>query len=283
MKRCHPLLSLVLAALATSACGENLTLPPEREPATSEDPAELACTPDLDGVIQRDELAAAIGVPIGYLVSPPGTERPVDLRGTAEENGKTHWDLSIDYADDRALSITPKTPEDAWYEDSFPEDGAFVTPLDAGGRVESIGVLRDDGLYLLGVASAEADPPEGRTLLVYQEPILVLALPVVVGNEHVAVGTIENGFALGLPYAGRDVYEVKVDALGSLDVPQLSFDQVHRVITQVTVEPVVGTSVTRRQVSFYAECFAEVARATAEDGEEDTLFGTAGELRRLGL
>ena len=77
---------------------------------------------------------------------------------------------------------------------------------------------------------------------------------------------------------------MKVDALGSIDLPQLSFDQVHRVNTKVTVEPVVGSSVTRRQVSFYAECFAEVARATAsEDEEDEPLFGTAGELRRLGL
>lgn len=274
---------LLSLALLAAACGDNLTLPPEREPATSEDPAELACTPDGDGVIERSELAAAIGVPIGYLVSPPGAERPVDLRGTPGDDGATAWDLSIDYADDRALRVTPQTPAGAWYEASFPEEGAFVTPLDPEGRNVSIGVLREDGLYLLGVASAEADPPEGRTLLVYQEPILTLALPVVVGNQHVAVGTIEDGLIQGLPYAGRDVYEVEVDALGSLDLPQLSFDQVHRVTTKVTVEPVVGESVVQRQVSFYAECFAEVARATATDGEDEALFTAASELRRLGL
>jgi hypothetical protein len=282
MKRL-PSLLLCLVATTSAACGDNLTFPPEREAATSEDPSELACTPDIDGVLRRDELAAAIGVPIGYLVSPPGTERPVDLRGTPDDDGKTHWDFSIDYADDRALEITPRTPAGAWYEAEFAEEGAFVTPLDAGGRIESIGVLRDDGLYLLGVASAEADPPEGRTLLVYQDAILILALPIVLGNEHVAVGTIEDGLAQGLPYAGRDVYAVNVDALGSIDLPQLSFDQVHRVVTQVTVEPVVGSSVTRRQVSFYAECFAEVARASADGEEDDVLFGTASELRRLGF
>lgn len=278
--RALPLLPLLLLAVA---CGDNLTLPPEREPATSDDPAKLACTPDGDGTIARSELAAAIGVPIGYLVSPPGAERPVDLRGVPGDDGATVWDLSIDYADDRALRVTPSTPAGTWFEASFPEEGAFVTPLDPEGRNLSVGVLREDGLYLLGVASAEADPPGGRTLLVYQEPILTLALPVVVGNQHVAVGTIENGVIQGLPYAGRDVYEVEVDGLGALDLPQLSFDQVHRVTTKVTVEPVVGESVVQRQVSFYAECFAEVARATATADEDDALFATAGELRRLGL
>jgi len=53
-------------------------------------------------------------------------------------------------------------------------------------------------------------------------------------------------------------------------------------VTKVTVEPAVGDAVVRRQVSFYAECFAEVARATSADGETTDLFTTATELRRLG-
>jgi hypothetical protein len=272
-----------IAALGLVARGANHTHPPQREPAEGEAPGEIACTPDLDGAIARDELAAAIGVPIRYLVSPPGTERPVDLRGSRDEDGVLIWNFSIDYADDRALTLTPATPAGRWYEPHFPEEGAFVTPFDAGGRVESIGVLRDDGLYLLGLASAEEAPGEGQTLLVYREPVLVLAIPVVVGNNHISVGEIEDGFALGLPYAGRDVYEVKVDAIGAADLPQLSFDQVHRVVTRVTLEPVVGTSQSRQQVSFYSECFAEIARATSEGDEDEELFETAAELRRLGL
>ncbi len=267
---------------ALAACGDNLTLPPERTPAQGSDTQELECIPDLDGIIQRDELAAAIGVPINYLVSPPGVERPVDLKGTPDEEGKTVWNLSVDYADDQALVVTPSTPAGTWFEGLFDVEGAFVTPFDAGGTVLSVGVLEDDGLYLLGVVSAEENPDDGQTRLVYTDPVLVLALPVEVGESHVSVGEVVDGTAFGLPYAGRDVYEVAVDALGAADLPQLSFDQVHRVVTKVTVEPVVGTSTSRRQVSFFAECFAEIGRASA-DGDEDELFTTATELRRLGF
>ncbi len=271
-----------LLLLALVDCGDNLTLPPERQPAQSGATQELECIPDLDGKIQRDELAAAIGVPINYLVSPPGLERPVDLVGSPDGDGKTVWNLSVDYADDQALVVIPSTPAGTWFENLFDTEGAFVTPFDAGGTVVSVGVLEDDGLYLLGVVSAEEEPTDGQTRLIYSEPVLVLALPVEVGESHVSVGEIVDGMAFGLPYAGRDVYEVAVDAIGAADLPQLSFDQVHRVVTKVTVEPVVGTSASRRQVSFYAECFAEIARASA-DGDEDPLFGTASELRRLGF
>jgi hypothetical protein len=272
----------LVGLVGLAACGDNLTLPPERAPAESGDTQELDCIPDLNGTIERDELAAAIGVPINYLVSPPGVERPVDLAGSQDGEGKTIWNFSVDYADDQALVVTPTTPAGTWFEGLFDVEGAFVTPFDAGGAVLSVGVLADDGLYLLGVVSSEEEPKDGQTRLVYTDPVLILPLPVEVGASHVAVGEIIDGAAFGLPYAGRDVYEVSVDAIGAADLPQLSFDQVHRVVTKVTVEPVVGTSASRRQVSFYAECFAEIARASA-DGDEDELFGTATELRRLGF
>ena len=55
-----PLLFGVSLSGALAACGDNLTLPPERTPAQGSDTQELECIPDLDGIIQRDELAAAI-------------------------------------------------------------------------------------------------------------------------------------------------------------------------------------------------------------------------------
>jgi hypothetical protein len=57
---------------------------------------------------------------------------------------------------------------------------------------------------------------------------------------------------------------------------------VHRVRTKVTVEPTVGATVVRRQTSFFAECFGEVARVTSADGETNEDFTSAAELRRLG-
>jgi len=270
----------MLAAVILSGCGDNLTVPPDRDPATDPDPLPLACVPNVDGMIEASELQTAIGTKIRYVVSPPGVDRTVDLVGTTTD-GEPEWDFAVDYADDQSLEIVPATLEGKWYAASFPE-GAFVTPFNREGTLHSIGFTRADGVQLLGLASSEADPPEGRTLLVYDPPIVVLRLPVVVEPTYTSVGEITNGLIQGLPYAGRDTYEVTVDAVGMADLPQLTFEQVHRVVTKVTVEPAVGDAVVRRQVSFYAECFAEVARATSADGEMTDLFTTATELRRLG-
>lgn len=272
----------LLPVLALVACGDNLTAPPDREPAQSPDPAALGCLPDLDGQIARAELEPAIGTPVRFVVSPPGTERQVDLAGEPDGEGRLTWRLAVDYADDQALTVTPATLEGKWYAASFAE-GAFVTPYDPEGRLESVGLVRDDALTLLGIASRDQDPPEGRTLLVYDAPVVVLPLPAEVGQSLVSAGEIVNGLAQGLPYAGRDTYEVAVDAVGRIDLPQLTFEEVHRVRTRVTVEPAVGASVVRRQTSFWAECFAEVARATSKDGEESAEFTTTAELRRFGL
>ncbi len=271
------LLSLLLGV---AACGENLTVPPDRDPASDPPVAPLECLPNLDGKIERSELSPAIGTAISYVVSPPDTSRSVDLTGSEGEDG-TEWDFSTDYADDQSLSVTPSTLAGKWYAASF-QDGAFITPFNRAGTLESIGLSTDGGLLLLGIASRDEAPDEGQTLLVYEPPITILKFPVEVGQSFVSAGEITNGVALGLPYAGRDTYEVDVDAMGSVDLIQFTFDQVFRVRTKVTVEPAVGTAVTRLQTSFYAECFAEVARATSADGETDPDFTDAAELRRLG-
>jgi hypothetical protein len=273
--------TLLSLFLVVAACGENKTLPPDRDPATDPDPEPLTCVPNLDEQIDARELQPTFGVPAHYVVNPPGTTRDVDVVGTTGEDGLPVWDFAIDFADDQALAVAAGTLEGKWYGASFP-DGAFVTPFNHEGTLQSIGLVRDDAFLLLGLASSEESPPEGQTLLVYDPPIVVLKLPVVEGDTFVSTGQITNGKIQGLSYAGRDTYEVTVDAMGSVDLPQLTFEQVHRVRTKVTVEPAVGATVVRRQVSFFAECFGEVARVTSQDGEADADFTTAAELRRLG-
>jgi hypothetical protein len=275
----HRLLAL-LALLA--GCGDNLTVPTDRDPAADPDPQPLECLPNLDEQIDRSELEPAIGTPVRYVVSPSGKSRTVDLAGEENEDGDLVWDFATDFADDQLLTVTAATLEGKWYAGSF-DEGAFVTPFDKDGDLESVALVRKDGLVLLGIASRDQDPDEGRTLLVYQPPIVVLQFPVEVGQEFVSSGEIVNGVVQGLPYAGRDTYEVSVDAMGTIDLPQLTFEQVFRVRTRVTVEPAVGASVVRQQTSFFSECFAEVARATSADDEASPDFSEAAELRRLGF
>ncbi len=158
-----------------------------------------------------------------------------------------------------------------------------MAPLDAGATLEAVYAHDERALWLLGMASAEADPPQGRTLLVYDDPVPAYQFPLEVGAEWIAVGEIRDDTLLGLPYAGRDVHEVSDDALGRLELPDLSFTQAHRVRSRVTIEPAVGAAVSRRIVSFLFECFGEVARAQSRDDETEEDFATAVEVRRLGL
>ena len=92
----------------------------------------------------------------------------------------------------------------------------------------------------------------------------------------------------GLPYASNDTYETTVDGMGEVRLPELTFKQTLRVRTKVTLAPVAGPSIVTRQVSFLAECYGEVARATAasvpatqDDGVD--IFTQAVEVRRLGF
>jgi hypothetical protein len=185
-------------------------------------------------------------------------------------------------ADDQEVVVTPGELAGKWYEASFAAP-AFVTPFDASGRIES--VLRHDGeaLWLLGLASKEPDPADGRTLLVYDAPVALLRFPLTPGASHSSVGTIQNATVRGLPYAGTDSYEVSVDTVGQMELPQLIFTEAHRVRTRVMLQPAVGTATSRRQVSYFFECFAEVARAVSLDDEPNENFIVASEVWRLGF
>jgi hypothetical protein len=272
-----------IALVLTLACGENVTPLPDRPMYESPDAGVLSCIPNLDGRIDPSELEAAIGVPVTLLVSPPGVERPVDLVGQVVDEQRV-WDFATDYADSTLARLEAAPLEGQWFADEFSPDGTtFVTPIDPGGS--TVGVYRKDdaALSLLGVASAQPDPPEGRTLLVYQTPIALYRFPIEVGASHVSTGVVMDGTLRGLPYAGRDIYEVDVRSSGRIELPDLAFDQALRVDVRVTVEPAVGEATSRRQVSFLFECFGEVARATSRPNEAATDFTTAAELRRLSL
>lgn len=282
----HALL-LALCALAFAACGDNRTFP-DREPYDPGDAGVLECLPNLDGRIDAHELAPALGVAQSLLVSPAGVERAVNLVGAIVDERRV-WDFATDYADDQLARLTASALADHWFEGDFAALVAtlpgtiFVAPTDAGAR--TLGVYHHDerALSLLGTASAAMDPPEGRTLLVYGAPVALYRFPIAPGAEHVSVGEVRGGTFRGLPYAGRDVYEVRAVAAGRLELRDLAFTQAHRVDVRVTIEPAAGAATTVRQTSFLFECFGEVARATSRLGEADADFTTAAELRRLSL
>jgi len=276
--RTHGLAALLFCF---TACGDGVAPPEARAPYEPAPLAPLDCVPDLDGRIDADELAPAFGVGATYLVSAAGETRAVDLDGTVDVEGRRAWDLTAS-PDDAVLTIAAAPLSGRWYAASFP--GAdFVTPFDAAGRVEAVYHHDDDGLWLHGLASATEAPDEGTTLLVYGAPIALFRFPIEPGASWISTGEVRNGTIRGLPYAGRDVYSAEVFAAGTLALPDLRFTQAHAVRFQVTAQPAVGQSVSRRQTSFLFECFGEVARVTSQDGETEDDFTTAAELRRLGF
>jgi hypothetical protein len=274
----HALPFLFSAFLA--GCGDNLTHPPDRPPYES-DAGTLGCVPNLDGKIEAAELKAALNVPVNYLVSPQGVTRKVDLVGQVDGSGHRVWDFSQDFADDAKITISATALSDKWYQASFP-NGQWVAPIDAGGLDEGVYSADDQAIYLHGLASKAENPAEGKTLVVYDQPVAVYRLPLKEGASWVGVGKVENAMIRGLPYAGTDTYEIADDATGEMDLHDYIFTQVHRIRTKVTLAPAAGATQVTRQASFVFECFGEVVRATSQAGEANDDFDTAAELRRLG-
>lgn len=275
------IVALIALTILAAACGPNRTWP-EREAWEAPEVTPLECVPNLDGVIDASELKTAFDVPVRYLVNPAGSSRSVDVVGEVTPEGHRLWAMGVDYADDRVAALSASRPQGRWYESRFPA-AQFVSPLDLGGTIE--GVYANDGgnLLLLGYASSAESPPEGKTLVVYTQPVAIFRLPLMPGKSWVSVGEVRDGVVRGLPYAGRDTYTIAVDGSGRLELPDVTFTQALRVRTTTLIEPAVGASIVRRQVGWLFECFGEVARATAPDGTTDDDFTTAAELRRLGF
>jgi hypothetical protein len=274
-------LALALAAAAGAACGDNQTHP-EHDLYPSGQPQPLPCLPNLDGKIESSEMQPVLGSVASFLTSPSGTDRTVNLDGFQDQMGHQVWDWSTDLADDRIFRATATGMSGKWYAATFP-GAQFASSFDAAGTTEAVYRVDDQALWLLGLASTVEKPADGQTLFAYSTPIALFRFPIAQGASWTSVGEVRNGMLRGLPYAGRDTYQVADDATGMLLLPDLSFTQAHRIRTTVTVEPAVGMNHVQRQVSFLFECFGEVARATSKLDETQDDFTTASEVRRLGL
>lgn len=283
MNRLAPALPLALAVALFAACSPNETPIPERAPYETETQNALACLPNLDKQISALEASPSFGASANYLVSPKGLTRAIDLDGKDNGDGTRLWDYSTDDATDRSVRIAPVPIEGKWYAPSFDNSNAFVTPLDAAGTQENILVIDGDVLKLLGVASAEENGPNGKTLFVYDPPIDFYKFPLQVGSKYESKGVVRNGFFQNIPYAGEDTYAVEVDGIGEVRLPDLIATQVLRVRITVTVAPAAGVVTTTQQTSFLTECLGEITRVQSQPNEQNRNFTEAAEVRRLGL
>ena len=268
---------LFLLLLVSGCAGENLThpeTPAPYEPVPGETPA---CLPDLDGRIDAAEMPLTFGMPVHFRVNAAGEERTVDLVG--DEDG---WDWSYHAPSDALFTMEPAPLAGLWFEESFP-GGQFVLPVDPAASVLGVYSRSNAAIRLHGVASAVEQPASGKTLLPYEDPIDLYRFPIEPGAEWTVTGTIYGGTWNGIPYGGWDEYQVRVDAVGRLELPELAFEEAHRVRTNVTVQPAYGYATSRKLVSWMFECFGEVARAQSRLDEDDDDFTVATEVRRLGI
>ena len=257
---------LVAVMLLAAGCAEN------RTPPGGPDAGGIACLPDLDGRLEARELPLAPGATGRYGIR---TDVPVDLAGVPLEDERRRW--SFPGAGDE-LEVTAIDPARRWYAGEFP--GADLAIGDGG--LDAIYALDERGLYLLGLASEQPDPPGGVTLLLHDQPVPLLLFPLERGAAwEVAVGT--SGELDGLPFSSTDTYQVSAPERGEVELPGgLVVEDALRVDLQVEIAPAAGGQPTsRRQTSFYFECAGEIARAVSRPDETERNFERASELRLL--
>ncbi|MFH1808564.1 MAG: hypothetical protein ABIJ09_07460 [Pseudomonadota bacterium] len=237
----------------------------------------LSCRPDVDGRISDDELPVALGATARYLVS--SGEVVVDIDGQ-DQDGQRVWILDGVGPDDQVLGVSARGIEDAWFADRLPAD-SYAVPLDGSGRLLGLFARRPGALLSLGSVSAEENPGEGQTWLLYEPALDLFRLPLDVGSSWSQQASIRDGTVQGLPIAARHTLRVEVLREGRLVLPDLTFDRVLQVAMFVHQETVVGAPLDLVQVSFIAECYGEVARMSSLAGETTAAFTTASEVRRL--
>lgn len=288
-------LGACLATLALLGCvgcgGQSETPQAERDDFQPDTIEELECMPDLDGRIEADQLQPAFDIPVNYRISPAGHERPVDLAGFQDQLGNRVWDFTTEEYElaDENLEVLATELDGKWYDDEF-EGGEFTTVLDASLDLDAVYSHGDEHLYLHGYASATEEPDIGQTLVVYDEPVVAYEFPLQEGDAWQSTGEVQDGRVRGLPYTAQEHYEFEVDASGALWLPDITFDQVLRVRTKLTIDSAIGHPIYREQIQFLFECFGEVTRLVGPDVEldDDTdpgdyEFDRTVEMRRLGF
>jgi hypothetical protein len=241
------------------------------------------CRPNNDGVIEASELPVVVGATARVRI---GQQIPFDVDGDVDDNGTIVWDLTRPDPQDEPLGALSVQPMDGQYfEDLFP-DADVAAPLVPGGSL--LGPLRvdDDGWKLLGGVSADEDPAEGQTRIVYDTPTTLYPLPLREGGRVTSTSRATNALLLGIPTAFDDITEVEIVRRGTVVLPDLILDNTLQVRVRFTRTLLAGDV---KQVSwiFVHECLGEVARfvseAVAIDVTLDEDLPVADEAWRLAL
>ncbi len=253
------------------------------------------CRPNNDGTVAASEVVLVLGAVASYLTNAAGTTVAVDPDGTPDPDhaGQYIWDFSEGPRDIVRGVGVEAMPADAWYAEHFPHDVTYVAALGPQ-TPDLLGVFRSRGdiLEMLGLASRSAGA--GRTLLVYDEPVVLYRFPLVPPNERGTpqtwsqTATFSNAVLQGASQAGREEYRFTVDRAGTVILPNFTFTSVVRIrldLTQTLVISRGSNTLHSVQYFYFTECVGELARivsATTPAGPSLPLR-EANEFRRLGL
>jgi len=244
--------------------------------ALDQDAAPTTCSPNRNGIIERDEVPIRAGLSSKFQVATD--VEGIDLAGQVID-GQLTWDFATVplNASDALDLVELRSLEGQWFEEDFP-DATYFTPLGARGD-DYLGVFRasPDALELLGVVS-----PEGgavATNLAYDPPVTVLRFPLEVGQSWTTESTV-TGTLNGVWSVYTEDWTYSASESGELATPFATFPVIR---VDAEMEQWVGTVFTsRRTTVFVTECFGTVGIVTSQDYEQDVDFTDAAEVRRLG-
>jgi hypothetical protein len=245
---------------------------------TEEDVNSSGCSRNNDGVVTRDEVTFKPGLKATFKVA---HDVDVDTAGTMK-NGSRYWNLDKKYSGDDFQIIDFKPLKGKWFQSDFP-DGDYAMQL--AGDSEELGVFdaTPSGLYLLGVVS----PEDGFTTtnIEYNPPVEILRFPLKEGTswktETTAEGTHEL-YSPTVPISWDETYKNQVDAAGTVDTPYGELEALRVRTVLERNQRFSGFQLGQvRTFAFVAECFGTVATIRSDDGEDETEFTEAAEVRRL--
>lgn len=245
---------LNIFSLLGMSCGPNTT------PWAPQNEAEAVCHSNSDGFIDASEFSVRTGSGATYGVS----ENP-----GLSDSWYERWIVPEDIVME-AYSLEAQDIGAQWFAGFFPH-AQWTIPTDKTSSLLGVYFKDANGFWLLGSASAQENPPQGKTLLIYDRPVPILRFPLEKGVQWEIQASIEDGVLQGLPFWGSHHYSISVIEVADLFWDDLTFQNTLRVHSDLTVAPDIGSGFSIRQNSFFAPCMGEVLRlvSTLDEPEED--------------
>jgi hypothetical protein len=238
--------------------------------ATPDTGPSPACLPDGDGLITRAEIPIAPELRATWLIA-----KNASFETAGTPNTTPRWDLSTAFPGDARVLLETRAPSSFWFAEVFPT-ASYASLLEVGGDLFGAFEARNDGLYLLGVAS-ETDGLT-RTELVYDPPAKLMSFPLELDASWTTTSTI-TGLTNGVPSLVTETWTGKVDARGEVSTPFADFDALR---INLRLDRLVGAvPYFEVQHLFVSECFGTVASLRSEGYVAGPEFSDAAELRRL--